>query len=146
MFGHYQTFEIPLIHILHRLHQLFHSQGGFFQCLQFLIGQVYFYYLFYSGNGAWTANYAVGYAVSESPSGGFVKHAGNPILDLRCGLPGPGHCAVVRNFRGSGHSMFFHVKIAQGEGWERRLCRTPLRFCGPPGEETAQAACMPARK
>lgn len=37
------------------------------------------YYLFYSGNG-WMNDYAVGYALADSPKGPWTKYSGNPIL------------------------------------------------------------------
>ena len=36
------------------------------------------YYLTYSGTGADSPNYGIGYATSKSPTGPFVKYAGNP--------------------------------------------------------------------
>jgi xylan 1,4-beta-xylosidase len=50
------------------------------------------YYLFYSANDFRNIDYAVGYAVSNSPLGPFTKYTGNPIIS-RNNLPhnGPGH-------------------------------------------------------
>ena len=44
------------------------------------------YYLLYSGSGADTPNYAVGYATAESPLGPFTRAAHNPIIHRAEGL------------------------------------------------------------
>lgn len=50
------------------------------------------YYLFYSANHFENKDYAVGYAVSESPFGPWEKHDENPILSRNLiGLNGTGH-------------------------------------------------------
>ena len=49
------------------------------------------YYLTYSCNHTRCIDYAVGYAVSKSPTGPFEKYANNPILIRKGGLIGVGH-------------------------------------------------------
>ena len=49
------------------------------------------YYLTYSCNHTRCIDYAVGYAVSKSPTGPFKKYANNPILIRKGGLIGVGH-------------------------------------------------------
>lgn len=53
------------------------------------------YYLMYSGTGADSPNYGIGYATSKSPTGPFVKHAGNPIAHRGGSVLGPGHHCVI---------------------------------------------------
>lgn len=53
------------------------------------------FYLFYSGNGYWSASYGVGVARAASPLGPFEK-AGGPILSSKGAWAGPGHGAVLR--------------------------------------------------
>ncbi|OCA88316.1 glycoside hydrolase [Bacillus sp. FJAT-27225] len=55
------------------------------------------YYLMYSSNYYASSEYGVGYAVSDSPTGPFVKAEENPILakDLDNGISGPGHNSVT---------------------------------------------------
>jgi beta-xylosidase len=53
------------------------------------------YYLMYSGTGADSPNYGIGYATSKSPVGPFEKYAGNPIAHRAEGIYGPGHHCVV---------------------------------------------------
>lgn len=54
------------------------------------------YYMFYSANHFRNIDYAVGYAVADSPYGPWVKHAGNPII----------HRTIVGEY-GSGHGDLF---------------------------------------
>ena len=48
------------------------------------------YYLTYSGTGADSPNYGIGYATSKSPTGPFVKYAGQPDCSPRRGRAGAG--------------------------------------------------------
>jgi len=52
-----------------------------------------YYYLIYSGNGYTSQNYGLGYAVSKSPTGPWVKHTDNPFLQKPGNLVGVGHCS-----------------------------------------------------
>lgn len=60
------------------------------------------YYLFYSANDFRNIDYAVGYAVSDSPLGPWKKYTGNPILSRRL---------IGEN--GTGHGDFFKSKDGQ---------------------------------
>jgi xylan 1,4-beta-xylosidase len=85
------------------------------------------YYLMYSGTGANSLDYAVGYATSKSPMGPFVKHPGNPIIKRGNGALGPGHGCVVKDAKGA----MWHVYHQQKDGskpWNRFLCIDPLWF------------------
>jgi beta-xylosidase len=53
------------------------------------------YYLTYSCNHTRCVDYAVGYAVSDSPIGPFKKFEGNPILKKSGNLVGVGHHSFV---------------------------------------------------
>lgn len=60
------------------------------------------YYLFYSANHYENSDYAVGYAVSESPFGPWEKFEGNPILDRRLlGVNGTGHGDFIKDKDGN---------------------------------------------
>ncbi|WP_299518725.1 glycoside hydrolase family 43 protein [uncultured Serinicoccus sp.] len=52
------------------------------------------FHLFYSGNGFWTEAYAVGHAVSDSPTGPFTKDP-EPVLVANEVAAGPGHNSLV---------------------------------------------------
>lgn len=62
------------------------------------------YYLFYTGNGYNTRNYAVGYATSDSLLGPYTDAEENPILETTApvGSPageaaGPGHTSIIED-------------------------------------------------
>ena len=52
------------------------------------------FHLFYSGNGFWTDEYAVGHAISDSPTGPFVKDP-EPVLVTNDVAAGPGHNTLI---------------------------------------------------
>ena len=60
------------------------------------------YYLFYSANHFKSQDYAVGYAVSESPFGPFRKYENNPVL-----------VSDGKNIFGTGHHSFFNAISGQ---------------------------------
>lgn len=85
------------------------------------------YYLMYSGTGADTPNYGIGYATAKSPLGPFKKHEGNPIVKRGGKILGPGHHAVVE---GPDQKlwMVYHQKYNTGKNWARFLALDPLWF------------------
>lgn len=85
------------------------------------------YYLMYSGTGADSPNYAIGYATSNSPRGPFQKHQGNPIAHRGEGIFGPGHHAVVAGPDGQ-LWMIYHQKHDEGTNWNRFLALDRLWF------------------
>ncbi|MBM4019283.1 MAG: hypothetical protein FJ288_13335 [Planctomycetes bacterium] len=85
------------------------------------------YYLMYSGSGADSPDYAIGYATSKSPTGPFVKYAGNPIAQRGNGVFGPGHHCVVTGPDGK-LWMVYHQQNSEERGWKRFLAIDPLRF------------------
>ena len=85
------------------------------------------YYLMYSGSGADAADYAIGYATSESPLGPFTRYPGNPIAHRGEGVFGPGHHCVVEGPNG-GLWMVYHQQNSARPGWRRFLAIDPLWF------------------
>ncbi len=85
------------------------------------------YYLMYSGSGADTPNYGIGYATSKSPTGPFVKYAGNPIAQRGGKVSGPGHHCVVEGPDGK-LWMLYHQKWDTEVNWRRFLALDPLWF------------------
>ena len=85
------------------------------------------YYLLYSGNGAGTLNYAMGYATSNSPTGPFVKHPANPILRRGGNVYGPGHGSVVTD-RGGNLWLVYHQQKDDTQKWNRFICIDRLWF------------------
>jgi len=85
------------------------------------------YYLLYSGTGANSLNYAIGYATAQNPMGPFVKYAGNPIVHRTEQAFGPGHGCVVKDGAGNLWSVY-HQQKDDTEAWNRFVCIDPLWF------------------
>jgi xylan 1,4-beta-xylosidase len=85
------------------------------------------YYLMYSGTGADSPNYGIGYATSKSPLGPFVKYPGNPIAHRGGAVLGPGHHSVIDGPDGR-LWMVYHQKASTRKGWDRFLAIDPLWF------------------
>ena len=85
------------------------------------------YYLLYSGSGADTPDYAVGYATSSSPLGPFVRAEHNPILHRGQGLYGPGHGCAIQDAKGTWWFVY-HQKNSDRRAWDRFLCIDRLDF------------------
>lgn len=74
------------------------------------------YYLIYSGNDYATDEYALGYAVSESPLGPYVKYEGNPVFRTNSDAKGPGHNSFIRLENGDIYNVFHYWPDVAGEG------------------------------
>jgi xylan 1,4-beta-xylosidase len=114
------------------------------------------YYLMYSGSGADSPNYGIGYATSKSPMGPFEKFAGNPIVHRSTDASsvrgretraqqdepraqhaaprqqdepvyGPGHHCVVTGPDGK-LWMIYHQKYDGDTNYDRFLALDPLWF------------------
>jgi beta-xylosidase len=85
------------------------------------------YYLLYSGSGANTPDYAVGYATADSPLGPFVRAEHNPILQRGPGLFGPGHGCAIRDSAGQWWFVY-HQKDTDRRAWDRFVCLDRLHF------------------
>lgn len=85
------------------------------------------YYLLYSGSGANTPDYAVGYATAQSPLGPFTRADHNPILHRSEGLFGPGHGCAIRD-RAGRWWFIYHQKDTARRAWDRFICIDPLHF------------------
>lgn len=66
------------------------------------------YYLTYSANDYKSRDYAIGYAVSDSPLGPFVKYEGNPILRRSDRLVGVGHHSFTSSKDGKRLICVYH--------------------------------------
>jgi beta-xylosidase len=101
------------------------------------------YYLMYSGTGADSPNYGIGYTTSKSPLGPFEKAAENPIAHRSEGTAGqassgteaqrpqsvygPGHHCVVTGPDGK-LWMIYHQKQDDGMNYRRFLALDPIWF------------------
>lgn len=85
------------------------------------------YYLTYSGTGADSPNYGIGYATSKSPTGPFAKYAGNPIAHRGGSVLGPGHHCVIE---GPDKKLWlvYHQKWNAEQNFYRFLAVDPLWF------------------
>jgi beta-xylosidase len=85
------------------------------------------YYLMYSGTGADSPNYGIGYATSKSPLGPFEKYGGNPIMHRGGNVLGPGHHCVVT---GPDRKLWlvYHQKWDAEQNFRRFLALDPLWF------------------
>jgi len=66
------------------------------------------YYLTYSANDYRSIDYAIGYAVSDSPLGPFRKYEGNPILHRTEDVNGVGHHSFTYSKDGSQMICVYH--------------------------------------
>ncbi len=85
------------------------------------------YYLMYSGTGADSPNYGIGYATADSPLGPFRKHPGNPIVRRGGNVLGPGHHCVIDGPDGR-LWMLYHQKVDDRRSFHRFLALDPLWF------------------
>lgn len=74
----------------------------------FLIKEDGRYYMMYSANFFGGANYAVGYAVSDSPLGPYVKSGSNPVLSRKGLVTGTGHNSVTWSRDGKEMFCVYH--------------------------------------
>jgi xylan 1,4-beta-xylosidase len=84
------------------------------------------YYLFYSANHFKNIDYAVGYAVSDSPYGPWIKQKNSPILHRSIvGENGSGHGDL---FIGSDNNLYYvyHVHFDQKQITPRRTRIVPI--------------------
>jgi xylan 1,4-beta-xylosidase len=85
------------------------------------------YYLMFSGSGADSPNYGIGYATSKAPTGPFVKYAGNPIVHRGGDVFGPGHHCVVTGPDGK-LWLVYHQKWTAEQSYHRFLAIDPIWF------------------
>lgn len=85
------------------------------------------YYLMYSGTGADSPNYGIGYATAKHPLGPFVKYSGNPIAHRGGKVLGPGHHSVIEGPDGK-LWLVYHQKWDDKQNFNRFLAIDPLWF------------------
>lgn len=99
------------------------------------------YYLIYSANHYKSTDYAVGYAVSDSPLGPWQKYAGNPIIHRSItGYNGSGHGDLVKTSDNE-WVYVFHTHHSREKVSPRRTGILSTRFVKDPkgGAEILQA-------
>lgn len=85
------------------------------------------YYLTYSANDFRSQDYSVGYAVSSSPLGPWVRYEGNPILRRPGKYIGSGHHAFFKDHDGN-LKIVFHVHNSADRVEKRKMLIAPVRF------------------
>ena len=85
------------------------------------------YHLLYSGSGADTPDYAIGYATADSPLGPFTRAPHNPIVSRSEGLFGPGHGCAIQDDSGQWWSIY-HQKLGDRKSFRRFIAMDPLWF------------------
>ncbi len=93
----------------------------------FMLKRQGMYYLMYSGTGADSPDYGIGYATASSPLGPFTKYAGNPIAGRGGKVLGPGHHCVVTGPDGK-LWLVYHQKWEDNISFHRFLAIDPLWF------------------
>lgn len=85
------------------------------------------YYMTYSGTGYTSPDYAVGYAIAETPLGEYERYDSNPVLSRTSRLYGPGHHSFT--YSASGELMIvYHVHASTTEVHPRKVCIDRARF------------------
>jgi xylan 1,4-beta-xylosidase len=81
----------------------------------------------YSGTGADSPNYGIGYAIAKSPLGPFKKYEGNPIAHRDEKVLGPGHHCVIEGPDGK-LWLVYHQKRTDDKSFRRFLAIDPMWF------------------
>ena len=94
------------------------------------------YYLFYTANDFRSPAYNVGYAVSASPLGPFVKYNQNPLIKQTDKIKGTGGCEFVTN-RSNELIMFYHAHANEQSATPRQTVFSKAMFS--PAKDSGQA-------
>ena len=86
------------------------------------------YFLTYSANHTRSPDYAIGYAVSDTPLGPFKKYAGNPILKKNELVNGVGHHSFTRSRDGKELVCVYHSHKSKTEFQPRTVCLDRAEF------------------
>ncbi len=85
------------------------------------------FYLMYSGTGANSPNYGIGFATASSPMGPFKKYEGNPIAARTETVFGPGHHCVIEGPDGN-LWLIYHQKWDTNINYHRFLALDRIWF------------------
>jgi len=97
-----------------------------------VIKQGKYYYLIYSANDFRSKDYAVGYAIAESPLGPWKKHHGNPIISKKTlKANGTGHGDLFKDKSGN-YRYVLHTHHTAETVSPRRTALVDLKFIEQP--------------
>ena len=86
------------------------------------------YYLFYSANGCDSIDYAIGYAVADSPMGPWTKPKSQPFISREIvGINGTGHGDIFQDKNGK-LCYVFHVHYSNDQYPPRQTLIVPLHY------------------
>ena len=95
----------------------------------FVIKHKGLYYLTYSCNRTRCVDYAVGYAVSDSPTGPFKKSADNPILHKFGSIVGTGHHSFMPTEDENKFTCIYHCHSDKKDSFKpRQICLAEAEF------------------
>lgn len=80
------------------------------------------YYLTYSANHTRSEDYAIGYAISESPMGPFKKYVNNPILHKTEEVNGTGHHSFFHTLEENNLVCVYHSHFSKTQFQPRLIC------------------------
>lgn len=84
------------------------------------------YYLTFSCNDYRSKEYAVGFAVADSPMGPYERYEKNPVLHKHCGYVGTGHHALLR--AGKKLYMVYHAHNSHKKIAPRQTLIAPMKM------------------
>lgn len=90
------------------------------------------YYLTYTANDYRSPDYAVGYAVCDTPLGAFVKYDGNPVLKKDDEQVGTGHHSFTRGSDPNQMLIVYHVHNGKTKVHPRLTCVDKAAFVPSP--------------
>jgi GH43 family beta-xylosidase len=96
----------------------------------FVLKRDHKYYLIYSANFYASRDYAVGYAIAESPLGPFIKATHNPVLvSTDSKISGPGHNSVTTSPDGNELFIVYHIHTdPKNPSSDRQVCIDRMGF------------------
>lgn len=93
------------------------------------------YYLSYSGDDYRSINYAVGYAISDSPLGEYKKYEANPILKRTDKVQGTGHHSFTTSKDGKKLICVYHCHNSLEKVHPRMTCVDIAEFVSADDED-----------
>ena len=94
----------------------------------YMLKQNGIYYLTYSGSDYQSHDYAVGYAISQSPLGSYQKYTLNPIMIGNSAISGTAHHCIIPLPDRKEMLIVYHCHDSLYQIHERDICIDLIRF------------------